>query len=62
MYKETELTQNSQLRFKHNFTIVIIFNLMPIPMAERFKVRVCGRSLGKIAGSNPAGGTDVCLF
>ena len=33
-----------------------------IPMAERSKVRVCGRSLvGLVAGSNPAGGMDVCV-
>ena len=30
-------------------------------MAERYKPRVCGRSLRGIAGSNPAGGTDVIL-
>jgi hypothetical protein len=26
-----------------------------------FKARVCGNSLAGIAGSNPAGGMDVCL-
>ena len=31
----------------------------PIPVAERYKARVCGRSLAEIAGSNPAGGMDV---
>ena len=34
---------------------------MPIPVAERSKAWVCGRSLVGIAGSNPAGGMDVCL-
>ena len=29
-------------------------------MAERSKARVCGRSLARIEGSNPAGGMDVC--
>ena len=29
-------------------------------MAARSKVRVCGRSLAGIAGSNPAGSIDVC--
>ena len=29
-------------------------------MAERPKARVCGHSPVGIAGSNPAGGTDVC--
>ena len=31
------------------------------PVAERSKARVCGRSLAGIAGSNPAGGMDVCI-
>jgi hypothetical protein len=30
-------------------------------VAEKSKTRVCGRSLSGIAGSNPAGGMDVCL-
>ena len=29
---------------------------MPIPVAERSKARVCGRSVAGVAGSNPAGG------
>ena len=29
-------------------------------MAERSKARGCGRSPAEIAGSNPAGGMDVC--
>ena len=32
---------------------------MPVPVAERSKARVYGRSLAEIAGSNPAGGMDV---
>ena len=28
---------------------------MPIPVAERSTAKVCGRSLGGISGSNPAG-------
>ena len=31
-------------------------------MAMRSKLRVCGRSLAGIAGSNLAGVIDVCLF
>ena len=31
-------------------------------MAERFKVRVCGRSLAGIAGSNPAGAWMFVLY
>lgn len=32
-----------------------------IPVADRFKAKVCGRSLAELAGSNPAEGTDVCM-
>ena len=31
-----------------------------IPVAERSKACVCSRSPAGIAGSNPAGGMDVC--
>ena len=34
---------------------------MPLPVAAPSKVRVCDRSLAGVAGSNPAGGTDVCV-
>ena len=34
--------------------------MSPVPVAERFKARVYGRSLAGIAGSNPAGGIDAC--
>ena len=34
----------------------------PIPVADWSSIRVCGRSLAKIVGSNPAGDMDVCLF
>ena len=36
--------------------------ILPIPVAERSKAWVCGRSPAGIAGSNPAGGMDVCLL
>ena len=35
---------------------------MPIPVAERSKAWVCSCSPAGIAGSNPAGGMDVCLL
>ena len=35
--------------------------IVPVPVAERSKARVYGRSLAGIAGSNPAGGMDVCV-
>jgi hypothetical protein len=34
----------------------------PIPVAVRSKEWVCGRSLARIAGSNPSGGWDICIF
>ena len=36
--------------------------VMLIPVVERSKTRVYGRSLAGIAGSNPAGGMDVCAI
>jgi hypothetical protein len=39
-------------------TLVKIF----IPLAKRSKAWVCSRSPAEIAGSNPAGGMDVCLL
>jgi hypothetical protein len=33
-----------------------------VPVAARSKEWVCGRSLAETAGSNPAGGMDVCLL
>jgi hypothetical protein len=35
---------------------------LPTLVAARSKVWVCGRWLGGIVGSNPAGGMDVCLL
>ena len=35
---------------------------MPIPVAERSKAWVCRRSPAGIAGSNPAGGMELCLL
>jgi hypothetical protein len=31
-------------------------------MATQSKVRLCGRSLAGVVGSNPNGGMNVCLF
>jgi hypothetical protein len=33
-----------------------------IPVAERSKAMICGRSLAGIVGSNPAGDIDACLL
>jgi len=35
---------------------------MPIPVAVRSKAWVCGRSFAGVAGSNPTGSMDICLF
>jgi hypothetical protein len=32
----------------------------PIPLAERFKATICGRSLAVVTDSNPAGNIHVC--
>ena len=36
--------------------------ILPTPVAERSKARVCGRSLAELTGSNPAVGMHVCLL
>ena len=38
------------------------FESLSVPVAERSKARVYGRSLAGIAGSNPVVGMDVCLL
>ena len=35
--------------------------ILPVPVAERSKVRVCGRSFAGVSGSNHAGGLAVCV-
>ena len=43
----------------YNFTL----HILPMtPEATRSKAWVCGRSLAGIAGSNPAGGREVCVL
>jgi len=39
---------------------IVVIRLRSRSHAARSKVSVCGRSLAGIAGSNPAGGMDVC--
>ena len=36
--------------------------LLQIPVAERSKARICGRTLAGNVGSNLAGGMDICLL
>ena len=46
-----------------NTKLVDLFMItLPVPMAARSKVLVCDRSLAGIAGSNPAGGMDICFL
>jgi hypothetical protein len=35
--------------------------ILPIPVAEQSKARVCDRSLAGVVRSNTAGGMDVCV-
>ena len=35
---------------------------MPVTVAARSKLSVCGRSTAENVGSNPTGGMDVCLL
>ena len=43
--------------------IEIVFSICdPRPVIARSKAWACGRSRAWIAGSNPAGSTDDCLF
>jgi hypothetical protein len=50
--------------FFHLFILysITLILLMPIPVVERSKARVCGRSLAGISGSNPAGNMADCLL
>ena len=48
-------------RFAAHYPYSLIAEYVPIPVAERSKARVCGRSLAGSTGSNPAGGMDVCV-
>ena len=52
---------NSFLINKHNYVMQISV-YTSIPVTERFKARVCGRSLAGTADSNSAGGMDVSLL
>jgi hypothetical protein len=38
----------------------LVFGVLPILVAERFKAWVCGRSLAGISGSNPDRDMDIC--
>jgi hypothetical protein len=49
---------------KNIVMFVLVFHIylfiLPISLAARSEVWVCGRSLAGIEDSNPAGGLDVC--
>jgi hypothetical protein len=40
----------------------LVYEVVPVPVAARFKALVCGRSPAEIASSNPPGGMDACLL
>jgi hypothetical protein len=47
----------------NSFTVKRLFvSENPIPVAAQSKAWVIGSSLTEIAGSNPTGSMDVCLF
>ena len=50
--------------FSYEETKIVYVNVRsePIAVAERSKAWVCRHSPAGIAGSNPAGGMDVCLL
>ena len=62
------LTSSTQLYFyllkTYRYKILIFdalyISVTPVPLAERSKAWVCGRSPPEIVGSNPTGGMDVC--
>jgi hypothetical protein len=41
--------------------VPVLTRPVPIPVVVRSEALVCGRSLARMAGSNPAGDMDVCL-
>jgi hypothetical protein len=71
-HKQISRTVKENSKHKLCFIVYIINKLVlffrdsilcrPITEAARSKVWVCGRSLAGTAGSNPAGGMDVCLL
>ena len=42
--------------------LIFLTSKVPVPVAAPSKAWVCSRSLAGIAGSNPAGGIDVCFL
>ena len=56
------LVQNFLAENAHCIILLLYSFPLPIPVATRSKVWVCGRSLAGIEGSNPAGVMDVCLL
>jgi hypothetical protein len=51
-----------KLLFHERYNFAVVYLQIPIPGGAQSKARVCGCPLGGIEGSNPAGGTDVCLL
>jgi hypothetical protein len=58
-----QLRVSSTTRPRHVALCCIVLQLhVLIPLTERSKARVCGRSIAGIAGLNPVEGMDVCLL
>ena len=47
-------------RLSHLDLIKLVILILPIPVTAWFKAKVRGRTLARIAGSNPAGSTNIC--
>ena len=58
-YVDNQMTFDQHKLFL--YSLLQLIPMAPIPVAERSKARVYCRSLAGIAGSNPAGGMDVCV-
>ena len=54
--------QACEYNVKNEYIKTLIIYNNPIPVAEWSKAWICSRSPAGIAGSNPAGGMDVCLL
>jgi hypothetical protein len=53
--------KKDEIKYRY-WPLVVCMGVKPIPVAAQSKALVCGRTLAGTAGSNRAGGIDVCLL
>jgi hypothetical protein len=53
---------NSVIVAHSSLILITDINVSDVTVTARSNAWICGRSLGGVAGSNPAGGMDVCLL